>query len=72
MVVRQTLYSGSRLVDIVADMLRSALAWEEKHGCSADETDHRLLDASTPIPQRIHYPPHLDESKPESNPPMKE
>ncbi len=69
---RQTPYSGSRLVDILADMLRSALAWQEEHNCSAAETDNGLLNALTPKHQRIHYPPHPEESRPGHNPPMME
>ena len=64
--------AGSRLVDILADMLRTALAWEEEHDCPAAENDDGLANALTPISLRIHCSPSLDESKLGHNPPMME
>lgn len=52
-----------RLAEILADMVRSALAWEEEHGepASKDELHNNQKSPSnalTGIPHRIHCPPH--------------
>ena len=46
-------YPGALLPDILADMIRSALTWEENHECPPDpkEHDEGLTDRSFQIPE---------------------
>ena len=51
-----------RLVEILADMLSSALAWEKEHGKPPDNSNHtenNNKNALTDRPIRIHSLPHL-------------
>ena len=61
-------YLGSRLVDILADMLRTALAWEEEHNCRAAETDGGQANALTPLQLPVHCSPHPEERRGGRNP----
>ncbi|MBI4311716.1 MAG: hypothetical protein HY681_08030 [Chloroflexi bacterium] len=45
---------GERLVKILADMLRSALAWEREHGQPENCAQTEAPNALTGIPRRIH------------------
>lgn len=45
---------GQRLVNILADMLRSALAWEAAHGRPSGLAQTGAENALTPAPRRIH------------------
>ena len=53
-------YPGPTLADILADMIRSALIWEENHGLPLDPNG--LNEGLTGISLRIHWP------KPEEKP----
>lgn len=47
---------GRRLVEILADMLRSALAWEEDHRVASENAESVPDNPLTGIPCRIHCP----------------
>ena len=53
----------SRLVEILADMLRCALAWEEEQGCKRASPVHESCESLTSIPLGIHCPPRSGGSK---------
>ena len=59
---RPVTQEAQRLVEILAVMLRSALAWEEEHGEDADAAESDDTSSLTRVPPGIHYPkeqPHL-------------
>lgn len=47
-------YSSSRLEAILANMVKSALAWDELHGQQSEEVPK--VEVLTKIPRRIHCP----------------
>ena len=48
---------GQRLIDILADMIRSALAYEEEHGLALRATQIGRRSGLTGRPRCIHCPP---------------
>ncbi len=49
---------GQRLVEILADMVRCAVAWEETHGRPPSEVTSDTLDGLTSESREIHCLPY--------------
>lgn len=62
MAVKSDSYDGQRLVEILVDMARSALAWEAEHGVPNEDSQDRTPDSLTCTPSRLHCVP--DEGPP--------
>jgi len=57
---------ASRLAEILAGMVRSALAWHEIHDGDAAVEDFSLREKLTGIPHRLHCA--TDDGEPQTNP----